>query len=308
MAKIVGRSFLRAAPLRVAGCLLIMTAGAVGLPASATAATTGDAVVSRIGSPAQAAAGHYWTPDRLRAAVPVHRSAVPRAAADDPGPPPGTPTATQFTGTPTVGALFFTSDTGSAHFCTASVVDSRAGNLLLTAAHCVSSAAAGGVENLAFVPQYHDGVTPLGVWAVQSISVAPGWAHSADPNLDFAFLTVASAADGRPLQRLTGGNRLGVDRGYDHAVVVIGYPNASDEPIKCRTRSFLAMPHQLQFNCHGYTDGTSGGPWFIDYDSRTGSGTIIGDIGGYHEGGDYEYTSYSPYFDRAILALYLCTA
>ena len=44
-----------------------------------------------------------------------------------------------FTGTPPVGALFTTSagQLGQ-HFCTASVVDSPAGDLVITAAHCVS--------------------------------------------------------------------------------------------------------------------------------------------------------------------------
>ncbi|HEX3782916.1 MAG TPA: hypothetical protein VHX38_24890 [Pseudonocardiaceae bacterium] len=73
----------------------------------------------------------------------------------------------------------------------------------------------------------------------------------------------------------------------------------------CRTRSFQAMPSQQQFNCNGYPDGTSGGPWLIDYDPHTGSGTVIGDIGGYETGGDYDYTSYSPYYDTSILKLYL---
>ena len=251
----------------------------------------------------QAATSAYWTPQRMAAATPLDSS-----TADTPqDAPPGTPTGTLFDGVPTVGALFSTTG-GQAHFCTASVVLSATRNLLITAAHCVYGH--GGYQgDVAFVPGYHDGTAPYGTWPVSSMLVADGWQSSADPNLDFAFLSVAPNAHGRQVQDVTGGNLLGIDRGYDHTVTVIGYSDAAnnptDQPILCRTHSFQAMPDQLQFNCHGYYDGTSGGPWLIDYNSATGSGTIIGDIGGYETGGDYEYTSYSPYYGLPTLELYL---
>ena len=251
---------------------------------------------------AQASAAGYqsfWTPERMRAATPLPRSSGPAKTADA-EPPPGTPTATSFTGVPTVGALFFTlGPIRILHFCTASVVHSPAGNLLLTAAHCVSGPT-GQPGNLAFVPEYHDGTAPLGGWGIQRITVAPGWTASSDENLDFAFLTVS----GRPVEPVTGANTLGVDRGYDHPVQVIGYPLSADRPVQCATQSFQALPKQMQFYCHGFTSGTSGSPWLIDYDPQTGRGTVIGDIGGHLGGGDVEYTSYSPYFDTDIQQLY----
>jgi V8-like Glu-specific endopeptidase len=267
------------------------------LPAQASTNTA-----DQVSAAEQAATGAYWTPQRMAAATPLDSS-----TADSPqDAPPGTPTGTLLNGVPTFGALFSTVG-GSAHFCTASVVLSATRNLLLTAAHCVYGHD-GYQGNVAFVPGYHAGVAPYGTWPVSSMLVANGWQSSADPNLDFAFLTVAANAHGRQIQDVTGGNRLGIDRGYDHAITVIGYSNTgdnpSDQPIICRTRSFQAMPDQSQFNCHGYYDGTSGGPWLIDYDSRTGSGTVIGDIGGYETGGDYEYTSYSPYYGLPTLELY----
>ena len=58
-----------------------------------------------------------------------------------------------FNGTTAVGALF-TVVNGKlvAHFCTASVVHSRAGNLLITAAHCVFRNKQPPRGSLAFVP------------------------------------------------------------------------------------------------------------------------------------------------------------
>jgi hypothetical protein len=61
---------------------------------------------------------------------------------------------------------------------------------------------------------------------------------------------------------------------------------------------------QLEFDCDGYTGGTSGSPWVTGFDPRTRSGTIVGVIGGYQEGGDSPSVSYSPYFGSGIYQLY----
>jgi secreted trypsin-like serine protease len=69
---------------------------------------------------------------------------------------------------PTVGALFTRTATGQLahHFCTASVVSSPAGDLVITAAHCVSGLAA---SQVAFVPDYSRGHRPYGGWQVSKI-------------------------------------------------------------------------------------------------------------------------------------------
>ncbi len=93
-----------------------------------------------------------------RVSLPTGRSATTGRAAhgsSKPAAPAGTPTAHHFDGRPSVGAL---SPPGlSIHVCTASVVDSRSGNLVLTAAHCIVGTGKGYV----FAPGSHDGVLPL---------------------------------------------------------------------------------------------------------------------------------------------------
>jgi V8-like Glu-specific endopeptidase len=275
---------------------------AMGIAAAGTvpaeAAPSPDAAVVRHVSKAdQGATRRYWTRARMTAAT------VAGSTSHGTGAPPGTPTATMFDGVPTVGALFFTTG-GRAHFCTASVVLSATRDLILTAAHCVYSSSY--VTNVEFVPGYHSGDQPYGAWPVQAITVAEGWQTSQDQNLDFAFLQVAPAVgSGQRLQDVTGGLRLGIDAGYRHRVTVIGYNNTDDAPVECATRSFEFERNQMQFNCHDYWDGTSGGPWITHFDPETGAGTVIGDIGGYEQGGDFEYTSYSPYFGLPTLRLYL---
>src|ERR1700729_1319786 len=62
-----------------------------------------------------------------------------------------------------VGALFALTAAGQLgqHFCTASVVNSASGDLLLTAAHCLRDHTA---RQLAFVPGYRSGHWRDGVW------------------------------------------------------------------------------------------------------------------------------------------------
>ena len=214
--------------------------------------------------------------------------------------PKGIPTASPFPGSPTTGALFYTTGR-KAHFCTASVVDSTADDLALTAAHCVYST--GFATDIEYVPGYHDGRRPYGTWPVRAITVASGWKLSHDPDLDFAFLTLA-AADGEQIQARTGGLTLGFTRWYGEKIEVIGHNDTDAEPIRCATRSFRFRAGQMEFYCHGFWTGTSGGPWIIGYNARNGTGTVFGVIGGYQEGGDYEWASYSAYFGSAAKILY----
>ena len=185
-----------------------------------------------------------------------------------------------------VGALF----ANGSHFCTASVVHSGAGDLVLTAAHCVK-------DGMTFAPGYHDGVAPLGMWTVTGGAVAGGWTSSADPDLDFAFLTVRQAGNANSLESLTGANVLGTNRGFDHRITLTGYPDTTDSPVVCEGTTTRSDTYQMRVACPGFPDGTSGGPWVTD-------GAVIGVIGGYQLGGDTPDVSYSAYFDDDIAKLY----
>lgn len=157
------------------------------------------------------------------------------------------------------------------------------------------------------MPQWHSGVSPFGAWPVQTITVTSGWDQSQDINDDFAFLKVAPpAGTRRPIQLVTGGLRLASYVGYNHhGIHVVGYNNTDSAPIICTTKSFYALPDQQEFYCNNYNDGTSGGPWILDLNPRTGSGIVFGDIGGYEQGGNYPWASYSPYYNATIDELYL---
>lgn len=267
-----------------------ITSGGATVARAASAEPANSPVVHLLPSSAQTS---YWTRARMESAAPVGGTSSATAI----------PNPVHFDGVPTVGALFFTTGT-QAHFCTASVVDSPRGDIILTAAHCVYGGSY--AANIAYVPQWHDGISPYGEWPVTSITVAMGWIASQDQDLDFAFLTVApQSGPWRPIQRVTGGLRLGVNAGYSHDIYVIGYNNTDSEPIGCATKSTKFETGQMQFYCNSFWDGTSGGPWILHLNPVTGSGIIFGDIGGYEQGGDYPYLSYSPYYSWSIRRLFL---
>jgi Trypsin len=223
----------------------------------------------------------------------------------------GSPTGQAFSGVAAVGALFpaAPSPAGAttgpvsglgAHFCTASVVDSPAGNLAVTAAHCVT----GKALSVVFVPGYHKGQAPYGTWRVTRVFTDVAWSASADPDDDVAFLQLAPNADGVNVESVTGAERLKAGNSDRALVKVIGYPSDTDEPVWCVNWTREFSPTQLVFDCGGYPDGTSGGPFLTNVSPVSGDGTVIGVIGGYQQGGDTDAVSYSIVFGANVASLY----
>jgi len=196
-----------------------------------------------------------------------------------------------FSGTPAVGALFSTSAGQlSQHFCSASVINSPHGDLVITAAHCVPHTSG----TVAFVPGYNNGTTPYGVWTVTKVYVDQAWQSSENPDDDVAILRVSQRDSRVPIEDVTGAERLITGTPYNHQLVqVIGYPDSSNQPITCQNWLKEPMTDQLEFDCGSYTDGTSGGPFLAEVDPATGQGAVIGVIGGYEQGGDTPQVSYS---------------
>jgi len=205
-----------------------------------------------------------------------------------------------FAGTPAVGALF-TMSKGKLgrHFCTASVVGSPHGDLVITAAHCVT-----GTSGIVFVPGYDRGAAPYGIWSVTKVYADHSWTSSSDPDDDVAFLRVSQAGSIVPIEDVTGAEALKTGTPARQLVEVIGYPDSGSQPIVCRNWTREPMSEQLEFDCGGYTDGTSGGPFLASVNPLTGQGTVIGVIGGYEQGGLTPQISYSSRFGANVAALY----
>ena len=207
-----------------------------------------------------------------------------------------------FAGTPAVGALFTTTAGRlGQHFCTASVIDSPNGDLAITAAHCVT----GTSGTIDFVPGYHDGSTPYGVWTVTKVYVDQAWSSTSSIDDDFAILRIGQPGSSAPIEDMTGGERLATGTPASRQQVqVIGYPNGADEPVTCQNGLKEPMAGQLEFDCGDYTDGTSGGPFLSEVNPASGQGSVIGVIGGYEQGGDNPDVSYSAVLGVSAAALF----
>jgi V8-like Glu-specific endopeptidase len=241
----------------------------------------------------------YWDRSRLIGALPF----IPERA----GPALGQSAISHIAGPREglrIGALFVRAS-GRDHFCTASVVASPGKNLLITAAHCINGGKGGRGyrQDMVFIPDYRRGQEPDGVWTPARLLVAPQWARSSNPAYDVGFV-VLQPHDGKNIQQVIGANRLGIDLHYHYLVHVTGYPNSSNSPITCVNWTEKSRNAQLEFDCAGYTGGTSGSPWVISFSPRSHTGTIVGLIGGYQDGGNKPSISYSPLLDAAIHKLY----
>jgi hypothetical protein len=241
------------------------------------------------------------TPHRLRHAR--RTKAAPATATSTPA--TSTPTAsTPPAGArsfPTVGALFPHGITGP-HTCTASVLASRTGDTIITAAHCVSGTPTG----LTFVPGYDKGRAPYGTWQVTAAYVSAGWQHDRSPEEDYAVLTVAPhTVQGRRIEiaDATGSELLGHAPAPGTTVTVVAYNHGiGDDPVACQARVFLRDNHYPTFDCHGFVGGSSGSPW-LTTDPATAGWVLRGVIGGPNQGGCFEYRSHTSVFTDDVVAL-----
>ncbi|GAA2778278.1 hypothetical protein GCM10010521_66630 [Streptomyces rameus] len=195
-----------------------------------------------------------------------------------------------------VGVLFAADGAGrpeGGHFCTASVVHSPRGDLILTAAHCVD-----GDDALVFVPGYRDAQAPYGVWQVTRRYLPDGWAEDEDEDSDVAFAAVADR-DGTPLEGVVGANRFttGVATGAT-PVTVTGYPESRETPITCSNRPTRHSRTQQRIDCPSFAGGTSGSPWV------NGDGQVVGVLGGHERGGATADISYSVVLRAESARLY----
>jgi hypothetical protein len=250
-----------------------VAAGVANLPAGASAPRSADSTVAALpGNEAQALASDS-------------------AAAAEPG-----------SGDPTVGPLF-SGGLDAPHSCTASVVDSPSGDLILTAAHCLSGTGVG----LQFAPGYDDGYLPYGVWTVVAAYVDPSWVATQDPAHDYAFLQLAAQQhDGRQVsvEDETGGNLLAETPPPGTSIRAVGYNSGIDDaPISCTIPTFRTVTGFGGFSCDGYVSGSSGSP-FLQRLPGAARTLVVGVIGGLHQGGCDEYTSYAAPFGQDTFRLW----
>lgn len=287
----------------------------------------------------QQAAKEYWTAERMRSALPgdlllagrdlteragevargtrtvIEGIAPPRSAQalglDLGGLLPGSGSGSVYTGAgqvvQTTGRVFFTLD-GTDYSCSGSSAVSGNGGLVQTAGHCLNAGPGEFASRFVFVPAYRDGQAPVGEFVAQSLHTTAQWRNEGDLNYDVGY-AVVGPVNGRSLADTVGAQGIGFNLARGATMYAFGYPAAAPYD-----GSKLAWCHgqvhsdplgssDQGMNCN-MTGGSSGGPWFINYDAAGGVGTL-------NSLNSFKYVlpltgdrMYGPYFGSVIQELY----
>jgi V8-like Glu-specific endopeptidase len=154
--------------------------------------------------------------------------------------------------------------------CSATVVASKSQSVIMTAGHCVFDSQAGFASKVVFVPAYHDGDRPFGIWQATNEVIAKGYFKILNPNNDYAALRVKSASG--DVGAVVGEEGLAYSQPRGQTFQVIGYPfnlGKTEKMWNCLTE-FAGVDNHDHFpgkpdsgvGCD-MTEGASGGGWTI---------------------------------------------
>ncbi len=314
---------LSAAALATAGLALAVAVGSASAGAPhVTGPTPGAPAVSLPG--AEAAARDFWTPARMRAAVPIagpepvpSTSAASGAASAASAPVPDPRSTSETLPDPTApglavnGAIFIREgEPGRSGFgrCSGTSVVSPNMSVVITAGHCVYDEGEWSKDKWVFVPGYNHGERPFGTFAAHWLGTTPAWLAGEDSNFDVGAAVVGRNEKGQRLAAAVGADRIGFGKPPGQLFDVYGYP--VEKPFNggtlqvCRSapyeghdfNSFLEPgPLNLAVRCDDSAGG-SGGGWVIEGDVLNGVTSY-----GYPED---PATNFGPYFGGAVAKLY----
>lgn len=209
----------------------------------------------------------------------------------------------------TTGKVFFTMN-GSDYVCSGSSATAPNRSLVLTAGHCVYDDPGYYAENFVFVPAYSDGRALFGVFPARSLYTSNQWAASRDLSYDVGF-AVVSPLNGHYLADTVGSQGIAFNLARGAKMYAFGYPATGrydggklawcSGVVSADTRG--TSDQGMKCNMAG---GSSGGPWFLNYDEYRGAGTL-------NSLNSFKYSSlglfdngsmFGPYFGSDIQALY----
>jgi V8-like Glu-specific endopeptidase len=274
----------------------------------------------------------YWTPERMRTALPADDLASPAGPAAGAGTGPA-PAAGPAAGPPgkvepvgrsvpgprssvpdlppdhlvasTYGKVFFTrASDGLRYVCSATVVNSSRKDTVWTAGHCVH----GGPgetwhRDWQFVPAYKDAAEPYGRWYADRFATRSAWANDGDFSEDLGAATLRPL-DGVEIVDAVGAQ--GIAWNYPPGYHALGFGYPQDPPfdgrrlIACEGDTSLDRAGIIVLPCD-MTGGSSGGGWLREADGR-GLGYLNGlNSHGY---GSRPGLMFSPYYGEAVRSLY----
>ncbi|MDP8975648.1 MAG: hypothetical protein M3N28_04645 [Actinomycetota bacterium] len=256
----------------------------------------------------------YWTPERVRNAIPRlpvvdgipahHRpdhAGGPGGGDDGDGDSGGDVTGAPWNDTSekgmvgeTTGKVLLTMD-GTDYVCSGSTVASPAGDsVVLTAGHCVhdgDNEERSWATNWMFIPAYEDGGsfsscadTTYGCWTAEILTTTTAWYKTGDFADDAGFANMAPGGK-QESSALNVVDEIGSQAiTFDHAVAAatiyaFGYPAAQKyngrDLIYCAGSAVDGViAGTAGLDCD-MTGGSSGGPWYASFDETSATGTAV---------------------------------
>lgn len=206
------------------------------------------------------------------------------------------------------GVVFIVGGFGLLGRCSATSVNAPSLSVVFTAGHCVHQGRRWFDRKWVFVPGYHYGIRPFGVFVAKWLGSTPGWISSGNQNFDVGAAVVSRNERGQRLAAAVGGAGIAWNLSPRQVFDVYGYP--VEEPFdgatlrRCPQTSFVGHditsflspgPLNLAVECN-VTGGASGGGWLIRGNTLNGITT-----NGYLDDPD---TDFGPYFGRAVGRLF----
>ncbi len=279
-------------------------------------------------------ARRFWTPARMRRAVPLE-AAVPGSPAVEPagasasaGAPHRVPPVSagrgasasstfEVVGDPTAvgsrenGAIFVQLPLGELARCSGTSVNAPNFSVVITAGHCINSGGPRGQwlkGRWVFVPGYRYGQRPFGVFAAKWLNTTTKWLSTGSENFDVGAAVVGRNERGQRLADAVGGTGIAWGLKASQVFDVHGYPVAP--PFDGETQRLCAQTPFLGHDAHSFLDpgplnlavdcdvtgGASGGGWTIRGDVLNG----VTDYG-YPDDGT---TDFGAYFGSEVGRLY----
>jgi V8-like Glu-specific endopeptidase len=225
-----------------------------------------------------------------QALAPAHPGALPMTGRF------GTP----WTGNPylppatTSGKVFFTTTGNGARenwVCSASTVNSNGKNVVFTAGHCVYGSLGGEVQgegwhsNWVFVPDYHNGSAPYGVWTARQLWTLTSYVNNQDEGDDIGAAAMNTNRYGQHIVNVVGGQGLAWNWPASEYVYDFGYPAAApfnglvlDECDGGEFNWSAYVSSTMGLACN-FTGGSSGGPWLMSFGGEFGYVNGVNDFG-----------------------------
>ena len=208
----------------------------------------------------------------------------------------------------TTGKVFFTLG-GTNYVCSGSSTVAANNSLVQTAGHCLNEGPGAFATNFTFVPGYDDGAAPYGQFAAAELHTSSQWANQGDLNYDIGYAVVGTSG-GSTLTGAVGAQGVGFNLARNANMYAFGYPAASPYD-----GSDIAWCHgsvasdtwggsSTQGMVCNMTGGSSGGPWFINYNESSGIGTLNSLNSFKYTGGPLANRMFGPYFGSVVQGVY----